>query len=219
VTGPTGVRLYDLQSQRYQGTLTNMDAPTDWVRSSGRYCLDCDGTNDQISTAANTPATASRAVAAWVYPRSTATQWFFGSGFLQANQAFIVGIESGAWKVTQYGATVGSVVAVANTWAHIAVVNTGTTWVVYVNGIGVTGTMATALAEYPIFLGSYSGGGFWNGLIDDVAVYRRALTAGEIRTLSRRRGITYEARRQDFGSSGFQSAWARQRTQLIGGGV
>jgi hypothetical protein len=60
---------------------------------------------------------------------------------------------------------------------------------------------------------------YFNGQIDDVAIYNRALTAGEIRTLSRRRGIAYEVRRQDFGSSGFQAAWARQRTQLIGGGL
>jgi hypothetical protein len=35
VTGPTGLSLYNLQGRNNTGTLTNMDAPTDWVRSQG----------------------------------------------------------------------------------------------------------------------------------------------------------------------------------------
>jgi len=55
---------------------------------------------------------------------------------------------------------------------------------------------------------------------DDVAVYNRGLTAGEIRLLATRRGIAYEARRDIvFGSSGFSAYWARRNSQIIGGGV
>ena len=47
--GPTGTRLHDLSRYRNWGTLTNMDAATDWVVSGGRYALDFDGTNDFVT--------------------------------------------------------------------------------------------------------------------------------------------------------------------------
>ena len=52
--GPTGTRLHDLSRYRNWGTLTNMDAATDWVVSGGRYALDFDGSNDYVS-AGNMP--------------------------------------------------------------------------------------------------------------------------------------------------------------------
>jgi hypothetical protein len=49
VTGPSGVKLFDLSGRNNTGTLTDMDATTDWVRSAGRYALDFDGSNDVVA--------------------------------------------------------------------------------------------------------------------------------------------------------------------------
>ena len=46
--GPTGNRLRDLSGYNNHGTLTNMDAGTDWVVSGGKYALDFDVTNDYV---------------------------------------------------------------------------------------------------------------------------------------------------------------------------
>jgi hypothetical protein len=44
--GPSGYRLLDRSGRGNHGTLTNMDAATDWVVDGGRYALDFDGSND-----------------------------------------------------------------------------------------------------------------------------------------------------------------------------
>jgi hypothetical protein len=46
--GPSGYRLLDRSGRGNHGTLTNMDAATDWVVDGGRYALDFDGTNDYV---------------------------------------------------------------------------------------------------------------------------------------------------------------------------
>lgn len=46
--GPTGSRLHDMSRFSNWGTLTNMDAATDWVVDGGQYALDLDGVNDCV---------------------------------------------------------------------------------------------------------------------------------------------------------------------------
>ncbi|MFZ9091603.1 MAG: hypothetical protein ACO3FE_16115, partial [Planctomycetaceae bacterium] len=41
--GPTGTRLHDVSRGNSWGTLTNMDAATEWVIDGGQYALDFDG--------------------------------------------------------------------------------------------------------------------------------------------------------------------------------
>ena len=221
--GATAGTLLDRSGRSKHGTLTNMDPATDWVQSGGRGALDFDGTNDQVTTPAIMPAVAARSMSAWVLTRNTGTQWFLGSGYAAPNAAFIVGIQSGVWVVTQFGASVGSTAAAANVWAHIVVVNAGTQWTIYTNGIAVTGTMTTTLAAYPVFLGSYGGGGYWNGQLDDVAIWNRSLTPPEIRQLYQqgRGGWLQQSRRQTYGfvAAGFRPYWARRQGQIIGGGT
>ena len=47
--GATGYLLPDISGRGNHGTLTNMDAATDWVTSGGYPALDCDGTNDYVN--------------------------------------------------------------------------------------------------------------------------------------------------------------------------
>ena len=44
-----GTVLRDLSGRGNHGTLTNMDATTDWVTSGGKTALDFDGSNDYVS--------------------------------------------------------------------------------------------------------------------------------------------------------------------------
>jgi len=51
--GPTGLTLFDQSINKNNGTLTNMDAVTDWIVDERGYALDFDGTNDYINVGKN----------------------------------------------------------------------------------------------------------------------------------------------------------------------
>jgi hypothetical protein len=87
-------------------------------------------------------------------------------------------------------------IAPADGWRHIAVTIDGSQGVVYVNGPGITGTRTTsnALTLRPSDLGTvdyaYLGKSPWSvdpyfdGQLDEVRVYRRALSSAEVQTLA-----------------------------------
>jgi len=84
----------------------------------------------------------------------------------------------------------------ADGWRHIAVTIDGSQGVVYVNGPGIAGTTTTnsTLTLRPVDLGTmdyaYLGKSPWSvdpyfdGQLDEVRVYRRALSAAEVQTLA-----------------------------------
>jgi hypothetical protein len=68
--GPSGTRLHDVSGLNNWGTLTNMDAATDWVVDGGRYALDFDGTNDRLDLASSVTFSGDFTLNIWIYPRS-----------------------------------------------------------------------------------------------------------------------------------------------------
>ena len=78
-------------------------------------------------------------------------------------------------------------------WHHVAGVYDGKKMYLYVDG-RLDGSAATTAniptSTDPVYIGenSQAKGRFWNGLIDDVRIYDRALTAEEIATLAATRG-------------------------------
>ena len=83
----------------------------------------------------------------------------------------------------------------AGVWYHVILTRTGNDWVFYINGESVktlssSQVMRDASANFKI--GVFQGGNYWNGLIDEVRVYNRALSASEI---SNRYNIT----KQNYG--------------------
>jgi hypothetical protein len=82
--------------------------------------------------------------------------------------------------------TVGTTALTANTWTHLATTYDGATLRLYVNGVQVsslakTGNLLTS--TNPLEIGSDSiYGQYFAGTIDEVRVYNRALSAGEIQT-------------------------------------
>jgi chitodextrinase len=72
-----------------------------------------------------------------------------------------------------------------NTWTHVAATYDRTTIRLYVNGVQVaTGaqTAAISTSTSALTIGADSYGEYFNGLIDEVRVYNRALTVAEIQT-------------------------------------
>jgi hypothetical protein len=207
-----------------------MDAPTDWVRSAGKYALDFDGSNDYVSCgqrAGDTTEAGTFSISAWAYARSYNGYAGIISRDASAPFAFAIRVGYGIPSILCDGVSLTASGTVATLqWVHHAVVVTPSRRIYYVN----RSEVINSTAAYTITANSDElriGTDFiaaadrcWNGLLDDIAIFSRALTPGEIRLLATRRGIAYEARRDIVvGSSGFSAYWARRQNQIIGGGV
>jgi hypothetical protein len=99
---------------------------------------------------------------------------------------FFGGCANPNWKFLD-----STVVLPKNTWTHVASTYNGSTLSVWVNGVR-SGSMAvsgtTCANDRPLAIGAknYPAGqpeAFWDGQLDDVRIYRRALSATEIRGL------------------------------------
>jgi hypothetical protein len=97
---------------------------------------------------------------------------------------FFGGCTSAAWKYLDSG-----VVLPTNTWTHVASTYNGSTLTVWVNGSRagsrpVTGRTCSNNRPLAVGAKNYPGAGileaFWDGQLDDIRIYRRALSAAEI---------------------------------------
>ena len=238
VQGPAGLNLYDTTGRGRHGTLTNMDAPTDWVRSQGLYALDFDGTNDYVRGFSNISFTAGGV---------TIAAWFAAGTASKDRHSIYTGADSSAPDIYAHLERISGSTYAQNLYISGAYAGTGTSflldsawhhyaWTLSANSqtvryyqdgksVGSVTNTRTPIVSSLFWgigaVGSLAASGFTAlGQIDDVARYSRELTAGEIRLLATRRGIAYEPRRDVFGvSSGFSAYWARRQNQIIGGGV
>ncbi|MGA8496649.1 MAG: LamG-like jellyroll fold domain-containing protein, partial [Xanthobacteraceae bacterium] len=73
-----------------------------------------------------------------------------------------------------------------NTWYHLAVTRAGALYTLYINGTPVASATNTASIPSPsafLTIGEAENIGFVNGLLDEVTIYNRALTAAEIQSI------------------------------------
>ena len=233
VQGPAGLNVYDLAGNRRHGTLTNMDAPTDWVRSQGLYSLDFDGTNDYVGGFRNIQVAAGLTISAWFKAGSTSKvrhSIYFGSTDQSPDiYAHIEQVSGTTYAPNLYLSNgyvgVGTSFTLDTAWHHyVWTLSADATTVRYYQDGKSLGSVANARTVTQDNLSGSIGGtpesvlttiGFTAlGQIDDVARYSRELTAGEIRLLATRRGIAYEARRDIFGA-----VTANRRRRILTGMV
>lgn len=217
--GPTGTRLHDFSGRQNWGTLTNMDAATDWVVSGGQYALDFDGVDDYTTITSHNAFDISniKTISAWINPvafdgASSATDiiakdaairdWSLtaydtGLGQSTATISFSVFGSSGGylWRRTD------SEVLVTNKWQHVAFTYDGAISTInmrlFLDG-NLQATSDLSSGAYgshpsnsnPLLIGLRGGlNSHWNGQLDDIRIYSRALTEPEIKLLASRRGI------------------------------
>ncbi len=234
-----GTRLWDLSGRQNWGTLTNMDPATDWVTSGGKYALDFDGSNDHVNLGQRSPFQidfSSRfSISAWI--RTTASSggiigkrvlagWYFS-----IEGANVIGLILQGTSSAIIVTSVASGVSDGN-WHHVAATYTGNSNAsgisLFVDGRQVSTTtvlnsaIGSMLNAIDTTIGAVTTNQFFlAGQIDDIRIYNRALTAGEVRQLynvgrgnmplRRRRRYTEQA-------AGFKGYWAN-RQHLIGSGV
>ncbi|OGN10715.1 MAG: hypothetical protein A3B91_03460 [Candidatus Yanofskybacteria bacterium RIFCSPHIGHO2_02_FULL_41_29] len=192
---------WDLSGNGNNGRLTSMDPATDWVDSKTGLgtALDFDGSNDYVDmgTPSTLNLTSNFSLSAWVRISTVAnanqiiskgydalnTQWEMKTTTAGGNvslQTFVNPSSFGVQSISTLS---------ANTWTHIVGTRDATTWRIYWNGVldnSNVSTGPTATAE-KVAVGAVMSSGaptqFWNGLIDEVRIYNRVLSATEIKRL------------------------------------
>ena len=208
--GATGLTLRDESVYGNHGTLTNMDAASDWVVSGGKVALDFDGVDDVVVCEAPSKVTTNRlTVSCWVLPSvltrgDLVTCWNNGSINSQFN--LLYGLTSGKAIFyisdgTGYNSGDSSTAMEVNKWYHIVGTYDGASVSVGVNGFIETSaaasvTLPTANLTNIRFGNNLQGDGDFTGQLDDIRVYNRVLTPSEIKLLATRRGIAYESKRR-----------------------
>jgi hypothetical protein len=131
-------------------------------------------------------------IAAWMYP----TGFFSAVNEIvqKANSdkpGFQLRLDNGTPRVTVGNASgwdsgVATYTATLNTWTHVAGVYTGSALLIYMNGTLSNSAAARSIVDYdaPLTIGRRSDGWAFNGVLDDVRVYDRVLSAGEISVLA-----------------------------------
>ena len=177
-------------------SMTLANGPTWNTGGLSGGALSFDGTNDlaQKTSASGLPgANAPQTLAAWFRYSSaqTGSSKLFGTYNAASNSGIQIGFSccTGSINVEKWGgAMLNSVSTVpsANQWHHLAYTWDGTTNILYLDGIQVNSTTTTHQTAIPnsAQIGvNFGGVSYFNGLIDDVRMYNRALTANDVMTL------------------------------------
>jgi len=204
----TGLRLYDRSGRGNHGTLTNMDAASDWVTASVRNrsgrVLDFDGSNDlvdignvSIANFGTRPFTVSLWLRAAPFSANSAIfskdDWDLGTTGLLIYSAVPTapGFQNRIWYWSS-GTTANQFGAIADsTWHHIAVSRQSTAanaTQMFLDGRSiVTTTDSTNYSNSRRLRIANDDDGNRNfpGQIGEAAIWNRALTASEIQTLDR----------------------------------
>jgi hypothetical protein len=168
-----------------------------WVNDPERgRCLDFDGDGDYVDVGEDPSLTFTEqiTVACWIKVRAFDRNWNAivtkGDDWVLARTrdddrvAFLcLGLTGGGWPEV-YSGDVND-----DDWHHVAGVYDGSRLTMYQDGIGVDskslgGRINSNWSRVLIGENGQVGNRFWNGLIDDVRIYSRALTAQEVEALA-----------------------------------
>jgi hypothetical protein len=228
----TGGILLDRSGRNNHGALTNMDPATDWVVSGGKGALDFDGSNDFVS--AEIPLlSGSLSFSLWVrgVAGNASTNYIASIPIVSAGSNGVdfkdpTNAQANLALVGSF-VTINSGVDIRGSWNHLVLGYRSGLAFFFVNGI-LVGSQSwpngiSSLSSRQLNLGRFGAFGSHSPVqIDDVRLYSRGLTDGEIRQLyqigrgnmplrRRRRGVEQAA-------GGFKAYWARNNSRLIGAG-
>lgn len=199
------------------GTLTNMDAATDWVAdtdSGGVRALDFDGVNDHVLHSGDLGIfdTGVWSVSFWVYHRSGTPQSLVGFGdSTVTNRFWYAFTASGALQINLVGPAEGGCNITAGSlpsgqWCHIAISMSASGLVVYKDGVSAALTVLVGANNQKTWsVGQLNRNAlaalvrttviqFFNGRQDDIRIFDQALDAADVSALYASglgRGITF----------------------------
>lgn len=191
-----GDKANDKSGKDNDGTLDSTMTQDDWVDGKMGKALDFDAADDDVNCGTDSmfDFSGTMTIAAWIYPRSTGEGGF---GAIVARTPggytgydFFVEYQSGStcklalWDGTEITTT--NYAVTLNAWNHaVAVVNNNNV-TFYVNGINKGGDAWSldSSGTRNLYIGSYDGNAStFDGIIDEVRIYNRALSESEIQRL------------------------------------
>lgn len=191
----SGATARDGSGYENDGTISGATYTTDTPHvvvglESGKYALSFDGVNDYVSVPVSSvmKITETITIEAWVYLKGTGKlqQITMTNGgdelqvLISSNDRFR---QSGSIGGTWYDRTANTVLNI-NKWYHVVFAYDGTIGRFYLNGVAdgsFAATGALVAGSGTFYIGAYDGTlRFFDGFIDEVHIYSRALTLGEI---------------------------------------
>jgi chitodextrinase len=188
----TGIVADDSSGNGYNGTVNGAT----WVTGYINYALKFNGTTNDVVTP-NIPLQNAFSISVWVNPALTPQTPFGRIAETEYNHGFYLGLSAsgsayqfivngGAGATgtcdSAYGCTLGG--TVTSGWHLVTATYNGTNAILYVDGMQVATETFTAPANesLPLYIGRYyAGNGYgWNGAIDEVRLYSRALSSAEV---------------------------------------
>jgi hypothetical protein len=157
---------------------------------SANSAYNFDGTNDyiRIADSSSLNITGDFTISAWI--RTTAVGKILFSNMRQISPhdgySFEVSNSGAMYAMSREVSLVGNAAVTSGTWRNVAVTLTGTSGRIYVDGfLDKTGTLGvpTSFSGDQTIGASYTPFYFFNGAIDDVQVFNRALSSAEIAQL------------------------------------
>jgi len=128
-------------------------------------------------------------ISVWVKPNSQQNAMILGKSDYNSNTNYLLRTNSSGFIQFEYKDFANSNILplIVNDWNHIAVVSqTDNTKLVYINGVLAThtgGSSPFGLVNNALSIGARSGAEFFNGSIDDLRIYKSALTETEVLSL------------------------------------
>ena len=242
--GATGFRLFDRVGSNH-GTLTNMDAASDWVPSGGKLALDFDKSNDRVVVDNSRLLNPSLGISltAWFLVTSTSAGvqqaimrkgWITGTNLQYSMR--VLGDKLSGFVVNTSGTlavATGATSLSTNRWYFGTVTYDRINVKTYLNGAldattALSGSIASFSESLQIGAGLDSTSNtpsiFFGGQLDDLIIYNAALTENEVREvyrLGRGYGVYPDFDFDDANiiAPAFRPYWASRRSQLIGGGI
>jgi hypothetical protein len=227
--GPTGLTLRDWSGLGRHGPLSGFTAASDWVLNRGKYCLNFDGTNNQIDTGITLAGYTQATIAFWGFRANGLSRLTVGerSGSAGANGLILDCFTDGTlYAVAANGSvTYGSMFVTAFTgWHHYLLQYDGrqasnaTRLRLWINNIerslSYTGTIPSSIGatSRTFKIGEWETG-FSTCLLDDLWLFNKPASTNAS-LLSSRRGIAYELAPRRRSSTAVQ--FNRRRRLLLG---
>jgi hypothetical protein len=214
----TSTIAHDFSGNGHNGNLTNMDATTDWVTGKKGKALDFDGVDDRVLFPSLTNAFGDFTACVWfnALPTNDGHERLIDKNFQNGFWLGRNGTAANSWGggVRESLAPYGIFVTLPDgQWNHICSIRSGTTHFIIGNGgaVSTSNTVSSsALSADTTALGTeyVSGVSFFDGQIDDVRIYDRALSFAEVKSLYQQNKTLINAPQKDQLTNGLVGYWS-----------
>jgi hypothetical protein len=194
----TGTTVSDSSGNGNTGTLIN--GPL-WSVGKMRNALYFDGTDDNVTVldSNSLDLSGSFTLSAWVNPASSFTDFrsILVKNYKYYLYASVAGYCGDGSPLGGFEETTNQLVCEpsplsVNTWTHLTLVSTGSTLTLYRDGVAVANSSVSGIASSTngtLQIGASEFGEYFKGLIDEVRIYSRALTATEVQGIYQQESV------------------------------